>query len=301
MNELTVLVCSCDKYEDLWYPFFSLLHKYWPDCKCRIILNTETKKYEYPGLNIEAFSLYENTNTPYGKRMRDHLKRITTPFTLLMLDDFFVREPIDVETLKTVIRYMMQNPKIATFNFDCINEPQNKTCEYEGFVERGVIGHYKLNMQAGIWRTDVLLGLWKDSDTPWGWEIYGTTRAFNNRHRYYCLSDLTKSPIKYGHDEYGKGFGVYRGKWDKDDVCPLFSKENIVVNYDTLGFYDENEQHDVIGTSKMQKIQIAYRALSFKYFFVWLSYTAINKLRKVLGLNPYEGDYIDHLIRMNKQ
>lgn len=40
-----LLVNTCDKFEDCWIPFFSLLKKYWPDCSGKIYLNTEYKSY----------------------------------------------------------------------------------------------------------------------------------------------------------------------------------------------------------------------------------------------------------------
>ena len=41
---------DADSYEDRWYPFFKLLTTYWPQCNYDILLNTETKDFDYPGL-----------------------------------------------------------------------------------------------------------------------------------------------------------------------------------------------------------------------------------------------------------
>jgi hypothetical protein len=56
-NFCTIIVNSCDAYDDTWYPFFKLLKKYWPNCKFPIVLNTETKKFEYEGLDIKVINL----------------------------------------------------------------------------------------------------------------------------------------------------------------------------------------------------------------------------------------------------
>lgn len=46
MNNLTIIVNSCDKYEDAWNPFFKLMEIHWPKSdKYQIILNTENKDY----------------------------------------------------------------------------------------------------------------------------------------------------------------------------------------------------------------------------------------------------------------
>ncbi len=52
MSQLTVFVSSRDDYEDCWVPFFTLLKKYWPDCRLPIVLNTQQKHFAFDGLDI---------------------------------------------------------------------------------------------------------------------------------------------------------------------------------------------------------------------------------------------------------
>ena len=47
MSQLTVFVSSRDDYEDCWVPFFTLLKKYWPDCRLPIVLNTQQKHFAF--------------------------------------------------------------------------------------------------------------------------------------------------------------------------------------------------------------------------------------------------------------
>lgn len=292
-DELTILICSCDAYEDLWLPFFTLFDRYWPDCHCRIILNTETKCFNYSHLNIETFSMFNDGKVEYGKRMRKHLQQITTPYTLLLLDDFFIREPINSNELNRLIHYMNNDSQIACFNFDSINEIGNRPSDFSGYVKRGTVGHYKLNMQAGLWRTDILYSLWKDSDSPWGWEIYGSSRAFNDQYYYYCLEDISTSPVKYGKENIL--FGVFRGKWIKEDVLPLFSSEGIYVDFQKRGFYTGSENVATLGSSKFQLIKTAYSALSKKFFMIWLYSVVLNKICNFLKLEIRYTDYINLL------
>ena len=37
-NKFAILIVSCDKYSDLWDPFFKLFFKFWPDCPFNIYL-----------------------------------------------------------------------------------------------------------------------------------------------------------------------------------------------------------------------------------------------------------------------
>ena len=67
--EFTVLVSSCDAYEDLWNPFFSIIKKEWPEVvDYPIVLNTESKAYTHDGLNIKCYQLYKpGTKVHWGK------------------------------------------------------------------------------------------------------------------------------------------------------------------------------------------------------------------------------------------
>lgn len=97
-NRMTMLVNSCDAYEDLWQPFFTLLKRYFAPLDMRILLNTESKDFHFEGLNIECV---HSSAATYGERMTDALRRVKTEYTLLMLDDFFLREPVRMDRLLT--------------------------------------------------------------------------------------------------------------------------------------------------------------------------------------------------------
>lgn len=113
-NNCTMLVNSCDSYEDCWEAFFELLLIQWQDFNMKIVLNTETKNYSYKGLSIETMRLCRK-EMPWGKRLIETLKRIDTKYILFALDDFYLERPVRVEELRKCYGYMEQNPKIAYF------------------------------------------------------------------------------------------------------------------------------------------------------------------------------------------
>ena len=121
-EQLTILVNTCDAYEDLWVPFFTLLKKYWDPDGIRILLNTESKDFSFNGLKIECVhSLGEKR---YGQRMLNALKQVKTKYVLLLLDDFFLRNPVDVDRIAQMVRWMQEDSGIACFNCDLnINIP----------------------------------------------------------------------------------------------------------------------------------------------------------------------------------
>lgn len=237
----TVVVCSCDKYSDLWEPFFTLFHAYWPECPYPVVLNTESKVYARNDMEIRVFSPYKERETvPYGKRMKDCLLSVETPYVLLMLDDFFLRENVHQERLDRMIEWMEKNPDVSCFNFDCIKDTYDiEDGRFEGFKRRSRYGEYRYNMQAGIWRTKTLMNAWKEFESPWQWEVFGNMRSWKNNYVIYSLKSNADTPMNYGFNS--EGMGVFRGKWVIDDVAPLFAKHGIAVDFSKRGEYKESD------------------------------------------------------------
>ena len=51
MNQrCSVIVMSCDKYEEAWNPFFCLLHQYWPENDRSVYIVTEEKTCTVPNV-----------------------------------------------------------------------------------------------------------------------------------------------------------------------------------------------------------------------------------------------------------
>ena len=44
-DKMIMLLLSCDKYSDVWDDFFNLKERFWPDCKFKWYLVTESKNY----------------------------------------------------------------------------------------------------------------------------------------------------------------------------------------------------------------------------------------------------------------
>lgn len=235
----TVIVCSCDAYSDLWEAFFKLFKTYWENCPYQIILNTESKVFSYEGLDIKCLPAYENgRGVPYGKRMKDCLSSVKTPYVLLMLDDFFLRKNVEKEKINQIIMWLDENPEINCFNFDCIKDEYDiDDGRFEGYKRRSKYGEYRYNMQAGVWRTEALKAAWKDSESPWQWENYGNMRSWDKDGLIYCIKDDNFLPINYGKKP-GLTWGVVRGKWIQNDVEPLFQTHEIQIDFFKRGIYE---------------------------------------------------------------
>ena len=271
-DELTILVCSCDAYEDLWTPFFTLLKKYWNPTSIRILLNTESRSFSFSDLNIEC--VHSGRDLPYGQRMLNALSHISTKYVLLLLDDFFLRSPVQIEKLEQLIQWMNEDPNIVYFSCD-----PNKVYadwevdKYPGFRRIPPGTPYTLTTQAAIWQTDLLRKCWLPNVSPWEWEMYTSVRVSRwKTKKFYCVRDSQYAFLDYGHYKYGDIWGVYRGKWYADDVEPLFSREGIVVDLTIRGIFEPNASpvtfsHGNMGTFENIERCLGRNELPMYYLF----------------------------------
>lgn len=214
----SVIVNSCDKYEDAWYPFFELVKKYWKDCSFPFFLNTENKFYKHPGMDITTInyvpSIDKNT---WGDRMLQCIDKIDTPFVILFLEDFFLQQPVDEQELDSCISMMEENENIVAIYFKQIEGYTNQYEFNDKYYHMAENKRYKLNLQAGLWRTEILKQLISKDDSPWSLEEEGCARDTNPNHIYLCSKCGTHTDMQNCVFPYltgrNTGYGIWQGKW----------------------------------------------------------------------------------------
>ena len=279
----TVVVSSCDEYEDLWYPFFAVLKAEWPELEQEqipIVLNTENKKFEYSGLNILSLGLYKPGDSPsWTERLRKTLESIDSRYIIMLLDDFFMQNRVKIEEINRCVRWMDDNPKITTFCFKETFASKNiKDNRYEGFERRPLIGEYKLNCQAALWRRDRLIKYLKKDENPWEWETLGNWRSYRHpSHFFYSAVPGCEHVFPYIYILNGKpmgGMGVLRGKWYLPCVEEIFKKHGIEIDYSIRGTVTEEDLNLFTGKNKKET--------SYWKRKMWFAVPLYNGIKRVL-------------------
>ncbi len=165
-NRMTMLVNSCDAYEDLWQPFYAAETVF---CAAGYAHSAQhrARTSRFEGLNIECV---HSSAATYGERMTDALRRVKTEYTLLMLDDFFL-EPVKMDRLHDLVRWMDADRDIVYFSSDITEALYDwEVDRYPGYRRLPVGNRYTLNMQAAVWRTDKFAEYWNHKVSPWDWE-----------------------------------------------------------------------------------------------------------------------------------
>lgn len=242
-TRFTIVVNSCDAYEDCWAPFFLLFSKYWPNCNSNIILNTETKSFQFPGLDITCPTVCKNDEKNYlwGERLLRCLDKVETDIVLIFLDDYFIKSPVKVVRILELVDLMYKD---NLSHILLVNAPgPNKQSHYPMLLQRGHHAPYRFSLQVGLWHKERIKFYLRKYENPWQSELWGTKRAWRVRDSFFCI-DRVYLQTHGNIVDYDDTGGIARGEWLKDKVIPLFHNHNIDVDFSKRGFYNHQMEKE---------------------------------------------------------
>jgi len=261
MDNVTILVNSCDKYESVWEPFFRLLSKQWPECKnYKIILNSETKTFNCDFLNVRT--ICSGTKFTWSERLKNVLKQIDTDYILYFLEDFFLREKVNNDTLLEAVEYIKKHSDVGYIGLKYNPKHDFKDISKVDFSAHfldkdNIITTNRVNHQTALWRKDWLFALLKNHETPWEFELYGSVRSRRYSEKVLMLNCVNNvCPAIFVYDVNPDiGYAIFGGKWMPKNI-ELFKKHNIDVNFDCLGInYDLYNELNGIATEPKSKTE----------------------------------------------
>jgi hypothetical protein len=224
-SSLSVLVQSCDKYSDLWNPFYTLFDKYWPDIPFKIFHLSETKKITKD--NIE--SITTRPNAMWSEMLINALRKITSPYVLLLLEDYLLLKKVDNEKIFRLLD-IAEKESAAYIRIFPVPGPD---LDHPHYSDIGVIkknSPYSISTQATIWDRQKLLDFLEPLESAWDLEIKGSQRA--NLMAGDFLSLKINHHKKTEEGDYPYTYlctAVYKGKWMKEAI-QLCKKEHIEVD-----------------------------------------------------------------------
>ena len=217
---MKILVLSCDKNEDLWYPFHHCIEKYWKNHP-EIIYATETLQNPYYKTISKNYPL-----EIWTKRIRETLNEIDDDIILTIIDDEFIRNPVDIERIEYLKDKIKDN--IAAFYFEKSFDENDIETDIEGMKQRHHGSSYEVCINCGIWQKDKLINILSRDSDPWDVEIHQDNKGYD------CYINSGDYIIDWGYVTWIPT-GVFKGKWCKN-VIPFFEKEGIEIDYEKRGF-----------------------------------------------------------------
>jgi len=216
-NDVSIVVISCDKYMDLWMPFFNCFFKYWPDCPYPIYL--ATNELEYPDPRIKPIKI--GLDQDYSSNILRILEQVESQWLILWIEDLIIKSKIDTVKILELINLAQKNnvgylklsvdtPLVFPHNKKEIIAPIPKKVKY-----RSAIG-------LALYRKDVLLKLLIPGANAW--ELDKSKKSNFLEDSFYGLTTNLRCnpPIPVIN-------AVIKGKWSYEAIR-FFKKEGLNVN-----------------------------------------------------------------------
>lgn len=231
-NDVTILFCSCDAYSDLWENFFVLLKKYWPEYDGEIILNTETREFQYDGFHISS-PLNCSSEVSWSDRLSLSLKRVKTPYVLIFLDDFYLKSPVRHQEFMKTLNYMKSHQGAASITY--LKEPGGRKSipELEGFVQRVQCALYKMTAHITLYRTEYLQAVLKHNESAWEFEVNGTIRSWFKKGRFLCPVNNKNAIFSYDFEGWslcvkGKFYGPVKRYFEEQEGFEFYEERETI-------------------------------------------------------------------------
>lgn len=223
-NIIPLIVSSCDKCSDLWQPFFALVKKYWTGFDRKVYLCTDSKAFEYKGIDIEC-PLRMPQGSTWSENLMTLLKQIKEDYVLFMLDDFWLKTKINIAQLNRCEEIIKSDSEIG---FICLIHQLEPSADnpvstkYPFLIEYGRKTPYRVTTQAGLWRRDYLLSLLRKHESAWWFEMFGSKRSCRSKYRSYVVSESLF--------DYDDGGVLFRGSYVKEYVDRFRKDEHVVLD-----------------------------------------------------------------------
>jgi len=272
MIKYSILVNTCDKFEDCWDPFFKLFQLYWPDCSGTIYLNTEYKDYSYPGLNIIPIKGCAKHNVPRNQRatwsqcLKWALEEMDTEIVLYMQEDYFLNAPANNRLFSEFLNMFASNPTMHCLHISQAMGGADGSSKYEHLDLIKRVYKYRVGCQAAMWKRMILMSYIKEKESAWDFEEFASERARYMPHNFYIVNKewLNANPIL----PY-LATGIVQGYWWRP-VVDLFKKHGIEIDFSKRGFLDESKgkpfmKRVIYRLRKIKKLLTHYPELIYLY------------------------------------
>lgn len=218
-DKMSILVLSCDKYQDAWDGFFDTKERFWPDCNFKTYLVTNHLPY-----NRDGVTTLDEGDADWSTRFRNAVIKANTPYIAVFLEDSFISERIDNQLINDLVDFAEEH-KVSWLNLeDAFGYRQRKVVEKEYYADHLFIipKHlkYAVDTCAAVWDKDYLIETIGPEDYgAWKFEIDLCKKAASEEGITGLLLcddrrpfNVTKEPIIIQGKYYRPGLKLFKEK-----------------------------------------------------------------------------------------
>lgn len=273
--QYSILINTCDKFEDCWDPFFKLFKLYWSDCRGSIYLNTEYKDYSYPGLSVVPVKgcvgkSFKGKFATWSSCLKWALDKMDSDIVLYMQEDYFLKAPVKNDLVEKYVKLMYEHPDIKCIH---LTDQAVRTCVKSEFENLDIVEfnqRYRVSCQAALWRREELYALIREYEDAWLFEEFGSQRSAVMKSKYLCVS---RDFVKLNQFEIIPYIftGIVQGRWFEETV-PLFEKHGIEMDFTKRGMLKDAPKKPFLK-------RVKYRLNKIKA--LWIQKKELRKLKKL--------------------
>ena len=198
-SDVSAVVLSHDGYADLWPAFFELLFRFWPDLPYPLHLVSNRRTFP----DDRVIPVRVGDERSWSQTLARALDHIHGRYVLLMLEDYFLTGRVDTAR---IVRMHAAMIKLRAVYLRLAPAPKpDSPCP--GFSDIGYIAKgapYRTSLQIAFWERSTLLGLLRQDETAWDFELKGSRRSDHVSHPFLSVYDGFALPYRHA---------VRRGRW----------------------------------------------------------------------------------------
>jgi hypothetical protein len=200
---MKIIVLSCSKNEDTFLPFCHFMERYYPEHPEVIYFTDGIINPFYKTIAVK------NELATWTKGFREFLNQIEDDYVLLMIDDCFIRKPVDRAKIEFAEVIIGREENVACMNFEKSWDKNDVYTEYVGWKKRQHGSEYEVSLMCGIWDRKKLLHVVDRDCNPWTIELQQDGKGYD----YYINSG--DYIIDWGYETF-KPFGKVKGVWTEE-------------------------------------------------------------------------------------
>lgn len=200
-SDCAILILSCDKYSDLWDPFFRQFWKHWADCPFPVYLGSNTIAYTGEG---KVKTVASGKDVDWSTSFQAILRKIPETYLFVWLEDAFIISAVDSEKFFRCFHFMR---KVGAKHIHGRPLSPSDISHDATYVMHDKGAPYRVSV-IGFWDRRYLQTVLLPGENMWNFEIMGSYRA-SYTDGFYCPSEHV---FKYVHL-------VEKGKWLPDAMA----------------------------------------------------------------------------------
>ena len=237
--KLAIVGIWFDGYYDLWEDFLELFRKYWPECPYPLYVVEQEKEIDFDK-DYNVTVLHAGADAEYSRKVQVAVNEIDADYYLLLLEDFFIGEPLK----KNALAGVMKGIEEKGIKYYRIPLGEFTPKKYKGKIVRLTPDYeYTVSCQPSIWRRDFLKQcIGTDNYNAWVFEgIYSKSKkAHSDEFLDGCIIDYTNRLHLY--------HGALQGKM-LNKTCDHFER----MGYE---FHNKRERLDKAAENKHKRKEL---------------------------------------------